>query len=97
MNKKVTWIIVAVLAAVVLFFIFGKGPVIAPPDGTPVGGSEPAAQGEIVASDNPDTIVANILDSAQIDLTPIESDPTLTAPDTDITGGFDQAADTSNL
>ena len=97
MNKKVIWIIVAVLVAVALFFILGRGPVIAPPDGTPVGGSEPAAQGEIVASDNPDIIVANILDSAQIDPTPMELDPTLTAPDTDITGGFDQAADTNDL
>ncbi len=99
MNKNTIWILVAVAIVVAaLFFIYGSGPQTAlSPGAAPSGGTPSATEPPVVTSDNPDTIVDNILNGLQITPTPIESDPSLTAADTDITSGFDQAADTTNL
>lgn len=97
MNKNIIWIVVIVIIAAALFFIYGKSPATAPTGETPESGSQPAAQAPVMTSDNPDTIVNNILDGSEVAPTPMESDLSLTAADTDITNGFDQAADTSSL
>ena len=98
MNKNIIWVAVAaIIVATAIFVIYGKGPATAPSGETPDSGSQSAPQTPDATSDNPDTIVDNILNGSKVELTPIEADPTLTAADTDITGGFDQAADTNDL
>ena len=104
MSKNITWIVIFVaIVAAALFLLSGlnqqttQSPNTAPPGSVPVGSPQAVQQPPVTGSDNPDAIAGNILGSSTIAPTPAETDPTLTAPDSDITSGFDQAADTSNF
>jgi len=95
MNKIVVGIIaVLVIAGAGYFLLTRPNPANAPTSGTSAGTS---ATGQIVASGNPEVIASNFLNGSVVSPTPVESDPSLTSSNSDITSGFDQAVNTSNL
>lgn len=82
-TKPIIWIIGVLVVVVLGVVLFGQS-------------NNPATISE-TANDDPDVITANLIDSAQVTPTPVESNPALVSSDADITSGFDQVTDTTDL
>lgn len=102
--SKIIWIVVIVVIAAAAFFYFQSSPQTAVSPSAP-SYAQPAPSGAANApsathtpSDNPDTIVSNLLnETSRVAPTPSEADPSLVAPSTDISGSFDQSLNASQF
>ena len=96
MNKIIIGIIAVLVIAGAGYFLFTRpNSANAPSAASPTSGT--SATGQILATGNPDIIASNFLDGSVVTPTPVESNPSLTSSNSDITSGFDQAVNTSNL
>ena len=95
MKKSVLWIVIFVIVAFGLLYLYfsgrfgggGWGP-------TPV----PLEPGRIPTGNIDDTTAAILREiSAGEDVTPVDSDPTLTAPSDSLINGFDQSFNASQF
>lgn len=98
MNKTFLWLIVIVVVIVAGALFFNRGyeteDTVTPPGAGPVSGAPPS--GLVAPTGNVDDVVASILSEVASDeLTPEESDSSLTAPEN--FGDLDQSLDTSSL
>jgi hypothetical protein len=100
-SKAVLLIIVAIVVAIFAFYLGGfKAPSVnAPGTSTtapvPTGAGFPPATAQ---NSTPDAIVSTLLEqNSQDAVTPVESDPSLTAANDQIVNDFDQSFDTSQF
>jgi hypothetical protein len=83
--KPIFWIIGILLVVAIGIMLFWQlNPVMAP-------------SGTVTGNDNPDIIAGSLIEGALVAPTPVESNPDIVSSDSDITSGFDQAADTTNF
>lgn len=83
--KPIFWIIgILLIVAIGIMLFWQLNPAMAP-------------SGIVTGNNNPDIIADSLIESALVAPTPVESNPDLVSSDSDITSGFDQAADTANF
>lgn len=92
MKKSVLWIVIFVIVAFGLLYLGGVFK-----EGGPK--TPRAPQVAVPPTGNIDDVTAAILGEvgAGEEMTPVDSDPTLTAPDDAIIGGFDQSFNASQF